>query len=116
LLLRFILGGSTVSLFAVAGGAWKPKTFAGIFGAAPSMAMVSLAIAYVTKGKAYVAVETRSMMLGAVALLAYSGVCVVIAKRRDLRIGVGAVLAWLVWLAVALSLFMLFRQLANWSN
>jgi hypothetical protein len=36
---RFIVGGLVVSLFAVLGDVFKPKSFAGLFGAAPSVAM-----------------------------------------------------------------------------
>jgi hypothetical protein len=37
---RFIVGGVIVSLFAGLGGILKPKSFAGLFGAAPSVARV----------------------------------------------------------------------------
>jgi hypothetical protein len=36
LLIRFVLGGLIVSAFAVVSEMFKPKTFAGLFGAAPS--------------------------------------------------------------------------------
>ena len=36
MLLRFAIGGSVVSLFALLGEVLRPKSFAGIFGAAPS--------------------------------------------------------------------------------
>ena len=39
LVLRFVLGGVIVSLFSLLGDLWKPKTFSGIFGAAPSVAL-----------------------------------------------------------------------------
>lgn len=38
LLIKFVLGGLSVSVFAVIGEVWKPKTFSGIFGAVPSVA------------------------------------------------------------------------------
>ena len=37
LIFRFIVGGLVVSLFAVIGDVLKPKSFAGLFGAAPSV-------------------------------------------------------------------------------
>ncbi len=36
LVFRFIVGGLVVSFFAVVGDALKPKSFAGLFGSAPS--------------------------------------------------------------------------------
>lgn len=42
LLARFAIGGALVSLFALAGDLFKPKTFAGLFGAAPSVVVFAL--------------------------------------------------------------------------
>ena len=39
-----------VSLFSVIGQAFKPKTFAGLFGAAPSVAIASIVIAQIKHG------------------------------------------------------------------
>lgn len=72
LLVRFVLGGIIVSLFAMASDAVSPKTYSGIFGAAPSVALVSLSIAYVTRGGSIAALDGRSMLAGAAALVAYS--------------------------------------------
>jgi hypothetical protein len=104
LVLRFVLGGISVSLFALGGAAWQPKTFAGIFGAAPSVAAVSLAIAFHEKGTAYVAAEARSMVLGAIAFIAYASICVVVAKRRGVSVAIGSLVAWIAWLGIALAL------------
>jgi hypothetical protein len=41
-LLRFIAGGVAVSAFAAFGDAVRPKSFAGLFGAAPSIALATL--------------------------------------------------------------------------
>jgi uncharacterized membrane protein (GlpM family) len=112
LMLRFLLGGAVVSVFALCGSCWQPKTFAGLFGAAPSVAVVSLALAFSKQGSAYVATETRSMLIGALALIVYSSACMVVAKRRSVAMGVGAGLAWLIWTAVALGLFFVLQQYA----
>ena len=42
LVLRFVIGGLVVSSFAVLGDMLKPKSFAGLFGAAPSVALATL--------------------------------------------------------------------------
>jgi hypothetical protein len=74
--IRFLIGGVAVSAFAVLGDAFRPKSFAGLFGAAPSIALATLALAIAQRGNAYAAIEARSMMLGAIALWLYSsGVC-----------------------------------------
>jgi Protein of unknown function (DUF3147) len=67
LAIRFLVGGAIVSVFAVAGDLFKPKTFAGIFGAAPSVALASLALAYGKQGEVYAGLKARSMVAGAVA-------------------------------------------------
>jgi hypothetical protein len=65
--LRFLLGGLIVSTFAFLGDLFKPKSFAGLFSAAPSVALASLGLAVLSKGKIYAAVEARSMILGGIA-------------------------------------------------
>lgn len=72
LLLRFLIGGLVVSVFALVGDLFKPKSFAGLFSAAPSVALASLGLAIAKHGPAYAATEGRSMMVGAVAFFAYS--------------------------------------------
>src|SRR5581483_7734808 len=62
---RFILGGLIVSLFAVLGDILKPKSFAGVFGAAPSVALATLSLTIHTNGKYYAATEARCMIAGA---------------------------------------------------
>lgn len=68
---RFLVGGVLVSAFAVLGDMLRPKSFAGLFGAAPSIALATLALAFWKQGPDYAAIEGRSMLLGAVALGAY---------------------------------------------
>jgi hypothetical protein len=45
-LLRFLAGGVVIAAFAGVGEVVKPKTLAGIFGAAPSVSLVTLAVAF----------------------------------------------------------------------
>jgi hypothetical protein len=103
--LRFLLGGAMVSLFAAIAEMWEPKTFAGVFGAAPSVALATLALAFHEHGGSYVATEGRSMVLGAIALAVYSAACVAIAKRKSIPLALGAAGAWPVWVAIALGLW-----------
>ena len=72
LILRFLIGGTVVSLFAVLGDIFRPKSFAGLFGAAPSIALATLGLTIHHNGKLYAAIEARSMMAGAVAMAVYA--------------------------------------------
>jgi hypothetical protein len=65
LVVRFLLGGTIVSLFALSADVLKPKGFAGLFGAAPSVALATLGLTIATQGKLYAAMEARSMIAGA---------------------------------------------------
>jgi hypothetical protein len=47
----------------------RPESFAGLFGAAPSIALATLTMATFKEGSAYVSIEGRSMILGAIASL-----------------------------------------------
>jgi hypothetical protein len=79
--LRFLIGGIAVSVFAALGDTLRPKSFPGLFGAAPSIALATLLITLSENGGPFVAVEGRSMILGAFALAAYSWtVCVLLKK------------------------------------
>jgi Protein of unknown function (DUF3147) len=69
---RFIVGGLIVSLFAVLGDVLKPKSFAGLFAAAPSVALATLGLTILADGKLYAAAESRSMIVGAIALFVYN--------------------------------------------
>lgn len=72
IILRMTFGGLFVSAFALLGDLIKPKRFAGLFGAAPSVALATLALTAGTEGKPYAAMEAHSMAGGAIAFLIYS--------------------------------------------
>jgi len=72
LVFRFLLGGVIVTAFAVLAEIFRPKSFAGLFGAAPSIALATLGITIAHRGKAYAALEARSMVLGALAFFCYA--------------------------------------------
>jgi hypothetical protein len=59
--LRFLAGGIVVSAFAALGDTLRPKSFAGLFGAAPSIALATLLITLSQKGAVFAAVEGRSI-------------------------------------------------------
>jgi hypothetical protein len=69
LLFRFVVGGAVVCFFAAPGDVLKPKSFAGLFGAAPFVALATLGLAVSFDGELYAASEARSMIVGAGAFL-----------------------------------------------
>jgi Protein of unknown function (DUF3147) len=106
--IRFLVGGAAVSAFAMLGDVLKPKSFAGLFGAAPSVALATLGIAVYQHGPAYAALQGLSMMAGAVALVAYSIVVCQLLVRTPLRALYATSLSLVVWLAAAFGLLTLF--------
>src|SRR5205807_1791151 len=80
----------------------RPKSFAGLFGAAPSVAVATLAMAFWNQGAAYAALEGRSMMIGSLALCLYSVAVCQLMKRYELPALVATVLSLIVWTLIAL--------------
>jgi hypothetical protein len=72
MVVRFVIGGIVVSLFSLVADVFRPKSFAGLFGAAPSIALATVGLTIHHEGQDYAAVEARSMILGAIAFLAYA--------------------------------------------
>jgi hypothetical protein len=107
--IRFLLGGAAVSAFALIGDVLRPKSFAGLFGAAPSVALVSLALAISSHGPSYVSIQIVSMVAGAIALFAFSAVTCRLLKRTRLSAISATLLALPVWLAIAFSLYAAIR-------
>jgi Protein of unknown function (DUF3147) len=99
--IRFLVGGAVVSAFAMLGDLLRPKSFAGLFGAAPSVALATLGIAIYQHGTNYAAVQSQAMMAGALALSVYSILVCQLLIRTRLRAAAATLLSLLVWLAVA---------------
>jgi len=98
ILLRFLIGGAVVSAFALLGDLFKPKSFAGLFGAAPSVALATLGLTISTEGARYVATEARSMVIGAIAFFVYASVVSWLMMRykwKALPVTASSILAWL---------------------
>ncbi len=67
-IVRFVAGGLAVSAFPALGDIARPKRFAGLVTAAPSIVRVTLVIAIWQPGAEYAETEAVSMMAGAVSL------------------------------------------------
>jgi len=101
---RFLAGGVAVSAFAALGDTLRPKSFAGPFAAAPSIALATLLITLSQKGAPFAAVEGRSMIVGALALAAYSWAVSVLLKKFLLSSWTATLTALVVWFLVAFGL------------
>jgi uncharacterized membrane protein (GlpM family) len=105
LLVRFLIGGAVVIVFAVIGDVLKPKSLGGIFAAAPTIALATVCLSAHQHGTAYVSIEARSMISGAVAFFVYA--CVVsfllMRYRPPSLVAAGALSP--IWFAIAAALW-----------
>jgi hypothetical protein len=105
LVIRFLVGGLVVSLFAMLSDALRPKSFAGLFGAAPSIALATLGLTIHKYGRSYAALESRSMMMGAAAFFLYAWSVSWVLRRYEVS-AIGASLTLLpVWFLVSFCLW-----------
>lgn len=99
--LRFVAGGVIVSAFAMLGDILRPKSFAGLFGAAPSVALATLGIAIERHGAEYAAVQTQAMIAGALALSCYSILVCQLLMRARMSALPATIFSFLLWMAMA---------------
>lgn len=102
LIVRFLVGGVAVSCFAMLGDMLRPKSFAGLFGAAPSIALATLALTIHKNGRAYAAEEARTMLLGAGAFFFYCALVSFILRRFRPTTLVASFALLPVWFAISL--------------
>jgi hypothetical protein len=103
--LRFLIGGIAVSAFAILGDILRPKSFSGLFAAAPSVALGTLAITIASEGGSVASEQGFSMMFGAMALAAYSGAVAWMMRRTERVSALSATLLSLpIWFVVAFGL------------
>jgi uncharacterized membrane protein (GlpM family) len=108
--IRFLIGGVIVSAFAILGNLFKPKMFAGLFGAAPSVAIATLTLTAAKNGPSYASTEARSMLAGAIALCFYS-ICVAFLLLRYRLPALTATLSsTAAWFCAAFGLWFVFLR------
>ena len=103
--IRFFVGGIVVSAFAVLAEIFRPKSFAGLFGAAPSIALATLGITIAHHGKTYAATEARSMVFGAIAFFCYASSVSWILMRVRPRVLPTTIALIPVWFAASFALW-----------
>jgi hypothetical protein len=109
-LIRFFIGGVVVSTFAALSEVFRPKSFAGLFGAAPSIALATLGLTIGQSGKMFAAVEARSMIFGAIAFCLYATLCSRVLVRHKLSALATTVMLLPVWFAASFGLLYLFAR------
>jgi hypothetical protein len=104
ILIRFLVGGAVVSAFAIIADLLKPKSFAGLFGAAPSVALATLGLTVASEGASYAATEARSMMAGAIAFTAYASCVSWVMMRYKVSALLVTICSIPLWFGVAFGL------------
>jgi hypothetical protein len=102
LMVRFAVGGLFVSAFAILSDVLKPKSFAGLFGAAPSVALATLLLTVEKQGAAYAAVEAWWMIAGAFAFFLYAWSMVLALVESDCSAKTASLLLLMLWLGIAI--------------
>jgi hypothetical protein len=110
LIVRFLIGGTLVSCFALLAEVLRPKSLAGVFGAAPSIALATLGITIAHQGKVYAAVEARSMIFGSIAFFLYAAATGWILMKRKLPALTTTISLMPLWLGASLGLWRLFTR------
>jgi hypothetical protein len=104
LLIRFVIGGAIVSAFALLGDLFRPRSFAGLFGAAPSVALATMALTLNKEGRFFAAAEGETMLIGAGAFLVYAAVVGVVLRRQKMGALASAIALMPIWFVASFGL------------
>jgi uncharacterized membrane protein (GlpM family) len=94
-----LAGGLLVVAFALLSQGLSPKRFAGLFSAAPAVALAGLTIVLLDKGSHEAHQNAVGMVAGGAGMIAYAAAVVPLLRR--LRASLAAIVALGVWVAVA---------------
>jgi Protein of unknown function (DUF3147) len=108
LAIRVVAGGALVVAFAMLGDVLKPKMFAGLFGAAPSVATASLLVGGLAMGAARDEKYATGMIAGAIGLVVYSAAAALAVKH--LGSVLGSIVAWIAWIVPAAAVYVVFLR------
>lgn len=92
-------GGSLVVAFALISQGFSPKRYAGLFSAAPAVALASLTITVIDKGSHDAHQSAAGMIAGSAGMVAYAAAVVPLLRR--MRASRAAVVGMGAWAAVA---------------
>lgn len=99
LAIKGLLGGTLVLAFALISQGLDPKRFAGLFGAAPAVALAGLAVTLLDKGAHDAHQSSAGMIAGAAGMAVYAASVIPLLRRT--RAPVASLAALGVWTAVA---------------
>jgi uncharacterized membrane protein (GlpM family) len=99
LAIKAIAGGALVLVFALISEALSPKRFAGLFGAAPAVALAGLTIVVLDKGSHDAHQNSVGMLAGTAGMVAYAATVVPMLRRK--RASRAAAISMIAWLAVS---------------
>ncbi len=95
------MGGGLVTAFALLSQALSPKRFAGLFSAAPAVAIAGLTIVLLDKGSHVAHESATGMLAGGAGMVAYAMVAVPLLRRMRASYAAAAALgAWSVVAAI----------------
>lgn len=99
--LKGLAGGSLVLVLALLSEALTPKRFAGVFSAAPAVALASLTIVLLDKGTHDAHQEAVGMLAGSGGMILYALAVIPLLRRmRASGAAAGALVAWLLGAAI----------------
>ncbi len=109
---KFLAGGTLVCIFALISQVCKPKQFAGIFSAAPSVLLAGLAITLFAQGTQHAVLTAQGAIAGAFGMIFYCLLAVPAIQRYKALLG--SSLSLLGWLLVSFGAFSLLRLGLGW--
>jgi uncharacterized membrane protein (GlpM family) len=99
LIIKGVAGGALVVAFALLSQALSPKRFAGLFSAAPAVALAGLTIVLLDKGPHEAHQNAVAMLAGSAGMVAYAATAVPL--MRHIRAGTAAIVSLGAWFLVA---------------
>ena len=86
----------------------RPKSFAGLFSAAPSIALATLALTIHRYGKGYAAEEATTMVFGAIAFFVYCVLASLILRRFRPSALIASFAVLPIWFAISIGSWIVF--------
>ncbi len=92
-----MLGGILVVVFSIIGEIIKPRTFSGLFGSAPSIALGGLIISAVTQNISFLKQQLIGMIFGSFGMIVYCITAYLLLKRiKALKASSLALITWFI--------------------
>jgi uncharacterized membrane protein (GlpM family) len=97
LVIKGLAGGGLVLAFALISESLSPKRFAGLFSAAPAVALAGLTIVLLDKGAHEAHQNAVGMLAGSAGMVAYAALAISLLRRMPAsRAAAGAMVGWIL--------------------